>query len=101
MDAIRPLGSGPTAAQIAQTATSPEASRASGKGFAAEMRAALGHTNQLLLEANSASEGVADGTVDTVEAVLALSKAELALRHAVSMTSRALDAYREVMRLQL
>ncbi len=72
-----------------------------GAGFASQMREALSDTNQLLQDANQAAEGVADGSVGPVEAVLSLTKAELSLRHAVSMTTRALEAYREVMRLQL
>ncbi|MEM7409199.1 MAG: flagellar hook-basal body complex protein FliE [Myxococcota bacterium] len=69
--------------------------------FADQIRESLGKTNELLVRANQAASDVATGEGDAVEAVLALTKAEVALRHTVAMSSRALEAYREVMRLQL
>jgi len=75
--------------------------RTDGAGFASQVQEAISDTNHLLQDADRAAAGVADGSVGTVEAVLSLTKAELSLRHAVSMTTRALEAYREVMRLQL
>jgi flagellar hook-basal body complex protein FliE len=78
----------------------PEAQRG-GRSFSDSMAQAIGETDQLLVDADRAAVGVADGTTDTVEALIALSKAELALRHVVSMTTRSLEAYREVMRMQL
>jgi flagellar hook-basal body complex protein FliE len=44
---------------------------------------------------------MANGQVDTVEAVLALSKADLTLRHLVALRNRVLEAFQEVMRLPL
>lgn len=97
MDPLRAVGT--SAAAQGPAATAP--ARPTAPGFADKVRDALGQTNELLVDANRAAEGVASGEVDAVEAVLALSKAELALRHAVTMSTRALEAYREVMRLQL
>ena len=85
----------------ATPSTSPEVSAPSGTPFSESMSRALAKTDELLVDADRAAVGVADGTTDTVEALIALSKAELALRHVVSMTTRALEAYREVMRMQL
>ena len=69
--------------------------------FSEHVRSALGETNALLNAADAAAGGLAAGETDSVEAVLALTKAELALRHTVAMSTRMLEAYREVMRLQL
>ncbi|NNL67654.1 MAG: flagellar hook-basal body complex protein FliE [Myxococcales bacterium] len=97
MDALRAIdASSPT-----QSAVAPDPARPTGTAFAEKVRDALGQTNELLVDANRAAEGVVKGEVDAVEAVLALSKAELALRHAVTMSTRALEAYQQVMRLQL
>ncbi len=73
----------------------------SSSSFSQRVRDALQETNRLLVDADRAAQGVANGTTDGVEAVLALSRAEVALRHVVAMSSRALEAYREVLRLQL
>jgi len=97
MDPLRAVdASSPT-----RSAAALEPARPAGSGFAEKVRDTLGKTNELLVDANRAAEGVANGDVDAVEAVLALSKAELALRHTLTMSSRALEAYQEVMRLQL
>lgn len=99
MDPIRPLDTrlGATPARGA-SATEPAAS---GPSFGERMSTALERTDRLLNDADHAAQGVADGSADVVEAMVALSKAELALRHVVAMSTRALDAYREVMRMQL
>ncbi|NNL66648.1 MAG: flagellar hook-basal body complex protein FliE [Myxococcales bacterium] len=99
MDAIRATGIAgisPSASEVGKVAepkpTTP---------FSEHVRNALAQTNQVLNAADAAAGGLASGETDSVEAVLALTKAELALRHTVAMSTRMLEAYREVMRLQL
>lgn len=99
MTAVQRLGE--HAAPVAPSRSSAPEAPAGGRSFGESMAEAIGKTDQLLVDADRAAVGVADGTTDTVEALIALSKAELALRHVVSMTTRALEAYREVMRMQL
>lgn len=79
-----------------------ESDAAPGAGsFGERMAAAIGQADRLLVDADRSAQGVAEGSADAVEALITLSKAELALRHVVAMSTRALDAYREVMRMQL
>jgi flagellar hook-basal body complex protein FliE len=99
MDAIRPIDTllrSSGALGAADSAKAPD-----GESFGDRMAAALEKTDQLLSDADRSARGVAEGSADAVEALIALSKAELALRHVVSMSTRAVDAYREVMRMQL
>ena len=98
MDPIRAAQSAASQPIPGSTTAPPQSSA---DGFAEHVRSALRETNRLLVASDRAAAGVADGSTDSVEAVLALSRAEIALRHVVSMTTRALEAYREVMRLQL
>ncbi len=88
-------------ASLAGSSSATKPAQESSTPFSDSMSRALEKTNDLLTEADQAAAGVADGSTDTVEALIALSKAELALRHVVSMSTRALEAYREVMRMQL
>jgi flagellar hook-basal body complex protein FliE len=74
---------------------------ASGAGFAARMQEALAGANRELVTADQTASQMANGQVDTVEAVLALSKADLTLRHLVALRNRVLEAFQEVMRLPL
>jgi len=70
-------------------------------GFGARMQDALASANRELVKAEDTAGQLANGQVDTVDAVLALSKADLTLRHLVSLRNRVLDAFQEVMRIQL
>jgi flagellar hook-basal body complex protein FliE len=61
----------------------------------------LKETSELVGKAESAAASMATGETGSVETILALSRAELALRHVVSVRNRMLEAYQEVMRLPL
>lgn len=100
MNEIAPLQSDVTRLGDRTSGVTP-APQSGEKSFSTSMTRALAQTDELISNADRAATGVAEGTTDTVEALIALSKAELALRHVVSMTTRALEAYREVMRMQL
>lgn len=88
-------------ASLANRAAESSQSEPTGRSFGETLSDAVAQTDKLLVDADNAATGVATGETDTVEALIALSKAEVALRHVVSMTTRALEAYREVMRMQL
>ena len=99
MNTIQSLGT-PIDASL-KTGPGASAPEKSGPSFGDRIAAALQETDRLVAQAESAATGLAQGSAGTVETMVALSKAELALRHVVSMSTRALDAYREVMRMQL
>lgn len=69
--------------------------------FSEHMKTAIQNANRELTEAETQGRGIADGKGDIVEAMLALSKAELSLRHVVTMRNRVLESYQQIMRLQL
>jgi len=91
----------PRAALALPSEPAPTSVRQDGTSFAEHIKAAIGETNTSLNQAEDEARKVAAGKGDIVEAVLALSKADLELRHLVSLRNRLFDAYQEVIRLQL
>jgi len=69
--------------------------------FSQRIRAALVETDRALQQAEESARQVAEGKGDMVEAVLAISKADLQLRQLVTLRNRIFEAYQQVMRLQL
>ena len=69
--------------------------------FSDHMKTALENANRELTAAETQARQIAEGKGDIVEAVMALSKAELSLRHVVSLRNRVLESYQQIMRLQL
>jgi flagellar hook-basal body complex protein FliE len=72
-----------------------------GPSFSQRFREALTEANRSLQEAERSAREMAEGKVDVVETMIALSHAELSLRHLVVLRNRVLEAYQEIMRLQL
>ena len=72
-----------------------------GPSFGERFRDALVEANRALQDAEHSAQEMAEGKADVVETVIALSHAELSLRHVVALRNRVFDAYQEIMRLQL
>jgi flagellar hook-basal body complex protein FliE len=71
-------------------------------GFAEVLREALARVNETQQAADIAARRVATGEADDLhEAIIALEKADLTLRLTAQVTQRAVEAYREVSRMQL
>ena len=83
------------AAQAPTPASAPEAP------FADQFKAALSEANETLQGAEESAQKLAAGEVDVVETMIALGKADLSLRFVVALRNRALEAYNEIMRLQV
>lgn len=83
------------------TAAAPSSGKAGGVPFSERIASALEETNRDLNAAEKSARELAEGKGDVVETVLALSRAELSLRHVVTLRNRAFEAYQEIMRLQL
>ncbi|MEA3401039.1 MAG: flagellar hook-basal body complex protein FliE [Armatimonadota bacterium] len=97
-DAAMPL-SGPR--PLAQPAR-PVETDAVGGGFATLLREALHRVNESQQAADLAVERVATGRAEDLhEAVIALEKADLTLRLTAQVTQRAVEAYKEISRMQL
>lgn len=70
--------------------------------FADVLREALDRVNETQQQADAAVQRVATGRADDLhEAIIALEKADLTLRLTAQVTQRAVDAYREISRMQL
>jgi flagellar hook-basal body complex protein FliE len=70
--------------------------------FADRLSAALQSTNDYQMEANTASEALATGApVSLHDAMISVEKADISMRLFVSVTRKALEAYQEIMRMQI
>ncbi len=69
--------------------------------FAAELRSAFADANAAVNAAEEQGTRLAAGETDVIETMVALGKADLSLRFVTALRNRALEAYREIMRLQV
>ncbi len=70
--------------------------------FMEYMNQAVNEANQLDLEAENLSVQLAAGELDnTHEAVIAAQKAEISLQFITEIRNKVLDAYNEIMRMQI
>lgn len=75
---------------------------ADGQDFASFFQNALGEVNKLQFEADAASKKLATGAVqDIAPVVIAAEKASIALQFTVQVRNKVIDAYNEVMRMQV
>jgi flagellar hook-basal body complex protein FliE len=66
------------------------------------MKHALAATNETHLQADSAVRALATGRTDSVhDVVLSVAKADMSFRILLELRNRIMDAYQEVMRLQI
>lgn len=73
-----------------------------GQEFAAFFQKALGEVNKLQFEADEASKKLATGKVeDIAPVVIAAEKASIALQLTVQVRNKVIDAYSEIMRMQV
>jgi flagellar hook-basal body complex protein FliE len=95
---IRAVPGAPAAA-----AGTPAATRgATGGGFADALSRALDEVNTLQVKAEEGARALAAGTGgDTVETVVGLEKANIAFQLTVQVRNKLLEAYQEIMRLQV
>lgn len=89
----------------APTPAPPAAPQATPEGrspFLSRLTEAVQGVDRLQHEADRAAERLATGEADSVhDAVIALEKADLALQLTVQVTQKAVEAYREVSRMQV
>ncbi len=75
---------------------------ANGQDFASFFQSALGEVNKLQIDAGTASKQLATGAVqDIAPVVIAAEKASIALQLTVQVRNKIIDAYNEVMRMQV
>lgn len=81
--------------------TFPSTGGSSRSGFAERLGALLTEADRAQQDAETQARALAEGEGDTVETMLALSRAELSLQLVTQVRDRALEAYQEIMRLQV
>ncbi len=70
--------------------------------FSDSLKQALQSVDQLTQDARTAGQDVLTGTSDQLHtAILAAEKAEMALRVTLQVRNKALEAYQEIMRMQV
>ncbi len=70
--------------------------------FASILKNSIEHANQLQLEADRMDKLFAAGMVDNIaDVTIASTKADIAVSYTVEMVSKVLNAYNEIMRMQL
>lgn len=70
--------------------------------FFSELKSSIGQTNKLLGDADKANANMVTGKSENLhEAMITMEKAETALKYLIQVRNKAIDAYREVMRMQL
>jgi flagellar hook-basal body complex protein FliE len=75
---------------------------ASGSSFADILKNAVGEVNQSQVKAYDAMEGIATGKVPNLqEAVQRIEEAELSLKLALEVKNKAINAYKEIMKMQV
>lgn len=73
-----------------------------GKSFGQVLSAALGEVNKLQLDAQQASLNLATGKIqDVSEVVIATEKATVALQLTMQVRNKVVEAYQEMMRMQV
>lgn len=70
--------------------------------FADYLKGALDNVNSLQQEANTATEKLASGEIQDIHSVMiAVEKSELALQFTLAIRNKVMDAYSEIMRMQV
>jgi flagellar hook-basal body complex protein FliE len=79
----------------------PTAGRAAG-GFGETLERALAGVNSLQLDAEAGAAALASGQpVDTAKTLVTIEKASIAFQFAMQVRNKLLEAYQEVMRMQV
>lgn len=98
IDSISPSGLTKDLAKI----TSGAEEEVGGKSFKQFLSGSIDEVNQLLQTADKTSADIATGKSENLhEAMVSFEKAETAMKMLMQVRNRALDAYHEIMRMQV
>lgn len=101
-NANRFIEAGGTRASSTADLASPNAAQEAGKSFADTLTEAIGQVNELQKESDVKAQELATGKTDDIAGVmLAAEKADIALRTMVQVRNKIIDAYQEIMRMQV
>jgi flagellar hook-basal body complex protein FliE len=74
--------------------------RKDGDGFSALVKKAVERVSEMEKEADRSVEEMAKGNAGIHESMIALQKADISMRFLLQIRNKALEAYREIMRMQ-
>ena len=98
---IAPTSTGPITPPIAP-ASIGGARDAGGEGFGDTLSRAVSAVNEMQLDARDAAVAVAAGTgVDSAQALVTIEKANVSFQFALQIRNKLLEAYQEIMRMQV
>lgn len=96
------IGSVPNLASIGPTSANAPADSSSGVSFGETLRKALENVNDVQADADQLSQKLATGDVQDVHQVMvALEKASTAFGLTMQVRNKVVDAYQEIMRMQI
>jgi len=102
LKSLEPPAQAGAAHDAAAGAASPGGAHKAGNDFAQFLNAALQQVDGLQKEADAASLGLATGQIQDLHTVMiALEKASLSMALTVEVRNKVLDAYHEIMRMQI
>lgn len=91
-----------TANTLAPVASTPRLRPGADSGFGTTLNGMLEEVNALQMKAQEATVALAaDRNVDTAQALVAIEKANVSFQFALQIRNKLLEAYQEVMRMQV
>jgi flagellar hook-basal body complex protein FliE len=104
MDGIEQIGKGSGFVEetSVRAASADPQGAPSGMSFGETLQDLLADTNRMQVEANRAVEGFVTGDVaDVHDVMIAMTKADISFRLMLEVRNRLVEAYQEVMRMQV
>jgi flagellar hook-basal body complex protein FliE len=96
------LDTGKTTSELKRSTLRPQSDSDSQTTFASQLNTAIGETNRLQQVADKKMEDLAAGKTDNIaEVMIAVEKADISLRLLTQIRNKILDAYQEIMRMQV
>lgn len=87
---------------LGKTATAQDTKAVAGESFADILKNAVKDVNQTQINAYDSMQGIATGKVANLqEAVQRIEEAELSLKLSLEVKNKALNAYKEIMKMQV
>lgn len=100
--AIRTISGFNTLTPIAGEATKIQADKTGGASFADYLKNALNQVTDLENQANDITNAFATGQTDNIhDVMIASEKADIALQFTMQIRNKVMDAYSEIMRMQV
>ncbi len=73
-----------------------------GDSFAQILKKSLDEVNELQNKADNSIKSIAEGKMDNIQdAIIAIEKADLSLKLVTEIRNKAIEAYKEIMRMQV